>query len=285
MSDWPAALRERVERLFVAGASADREAARVVFAELRAALSRGEVRAAEPDPASTTGWKVNAWVKQGILLGFRHGDLADASLDHGRLPFFDKDTLPLKRLDVAAGVRIVPGGSSVRDGAFLGRGVIAMPPMYVNIGAYVDEGSLIDSHALVGSCAQVGKRVHVSAGAQIGGVLEPVGALPVCIEDDVLLGGLTGLFEGTVVKRRAVIAAGTILTGSTPVYDLPNGRVIRPEGGAPLVVPEGAVVVPGARAVTAGAGREWGLSLATPVIVKYRDERTDARTELEAWLR
>ena len=278
-------LRDRVERLFAAGAGADREAARAAFAELRGALSRGEVRAAEPDPASSTGWRVNAWVKQGILLGFRHGDLADASMDHGRLPFFDKDTLPLKPLDAAAGVRIVPGGSAVRDGAFLGRGVVAMPPMYVNVGAYVDEGSMIGSHALVGSCAQVGRRVHVSAGAQIGGVLEPVGALPVCVEDDVLLGGLTGLFEGTVVKRRAVIAAGTILTGSTPVYDLPNGRVIRPEVGSPLVVPEGAVVVPGARAVTVGAGRDWGLSLATPVIVKYRDERTDARTELELWLR
>ena len=179
MSDALLALRDRVERLFAAGAGADREAARAAFAELRAALSRGEARAAEPDPASPTGWRVNAWVKQGILLGFRHGDLADASMDHGRVPFFDKDTLPLKRLDVAAGVRIVPGGSSVRDGAFLGRGVIGMPPMYVNIGAYVDEGTMIDSHALVGSCAQVGKRVHVSAGAQIGGVLEPVGALPV----------------------------------------------------------------------------------------------------------
>jgi 2,3,4,5-tetrahydropyridine-2-carboxylate N-succinyltransferase len=285
VSDALAGLRDRVERLFAAGAGADREAARAVFAELRAALSRGEVRAAEPDPVSPTGWKVNAWVKQGILLGFRHGELADASLDHGRLPFFDKDTLPLKRLDAAAGVRVVPGGSAIRDGVFLGRGVIAMPPMYVNVGAYVDEGSMIDSHALVGSCAQVGKRVHVSAGAQIGGVLEPVGALPVCVEDDVLLGGLTGLFEGTVVKRRAVIAAGTVLTGSTPVYDLPNGRVLRPEGGLPLVIPEGAVVVPGARAVTVGAGRDWGLSLATPVVVKYRDEKTDARTELEQWLR
>ncbi len=278
-------LRERVERLFAAGEGADREAARAAFAELRAALSRGEARAAEPDAGSPTGWKVNAWVKQGILLGFRHGTLADASMDHGRVPFFDKDTLPLKRLDAAAGVRIVPGGSSVRDGAFLARGVVAMPPMYVNIGAYVDEGSMIDSHALVGSCAQVGRRVHVSAGAQIGGVLEPVGALPVCVEDDVLLGGLTGLFEGTVVKRRAVIAAGTILTGSTPVYDLPKGRVLRPEAGSPLVIPEGAVVVPGARAVAAGPGRDWGLSLATPVIVKYRDEKTDARTELERWLR
>ncbi len=285
VSERLAALRARIERLFAAGPAADRDEARAAFAELREALSRGEARAAEPFPASPTGWRVNAWVKQGILLGFRHGDLKDASMDHGRLPFFDKDTLPLKRLDAAAGVRIVPGGSSVRDGAFLGRGVICMPPMYVNVGAYVDEGSMIDSHALVGSCAQVGRHVHVSAGAQIGGVLEPVGALPVCVEDDVLLGGLTGLFEGTVVKRRAVIAAGTILTGSTPVYDLPNGRILRPEGGAPMVIPEGAVVVPGSRAVTVGAGREWGLSLATPVIVKYRDEKTDARTELEKWLR
>jgi 2,3,4,5-tetrahydropyridine-2-carboxylate N-succinyltransferase len=285
VSERLSSLREAVEALVAAGGAAPRDEARAVFAELRAALSRGEVRAAEPDAASPAGWRVNPWVKQGILLGFRHGDLADASMDEGRLPFFDKDTLPLKRLDAAAGVRIVPGGSSVRDGAFLGKGVVAMPPMYVNIGAYVDEGSMIDSHALVGSCAQVGKRVHVSAGAQIGGVLEPVGALPVIVEDDVLLGGLTGLFEGTVVKRRAVIAAGTILTGSTPVYDLPNGRILRPEPGAPLVVPEGAVVVPGARAVTVGAGKDWGLSLATPVIVKYRDPRTDARTELEAWLR
>ena len=285
MSDPLDDLRQRVERLFAEGERADRAAARATFAELRVSLSRGEARAAEPDTGSPTGWKVNAWVKQGILLGFRHGEISDASMDHGRVPFFDKDTLPLKRLDAAAGVRIVPGGSSVRDGAFLARGVVAMPPMYVNIGAYVDEGSMIDSHALVGSCAQVGRRVHVSAGAQIGGVLEPVGALPVIVEDDALLGGLTGLFEGTVVKRRAVIAAGTILTGSTPVYDLPKGRILRPEAGAALVIPEGAVVVPGARSVAAGPGRDWGLSLATPVIVKYRDERTDARTELEQWLR
>jgi 2,3,4,5-tetrahydropyridine-2-carboxylate N-succinyltransferase len=278
-------LRARIEALVAAGADAPSEDARAVFADLREALSSGLVRAAEPDPAAPTGWRVNVWVKQGILLGFRHGALADASVDHGRWPFFDKDTLPLKRLDLASGVRIVPGGSSVRDGAFLGRGVIAMPPMYVNIGAYVDEGSLIDSHALVGSCAQVGRRVHLSAAAQLGGVLEPVGALPVIVEDDVLVGGNTGLYEGAVVKRRAVIAAGTILTGSTPVYDLPNGRILKPAPGQPLVVPEGAVVVPGARAVSVGAGREWGLSLATPVIVKYRDEKTDARTELEAWLR
>jgi 2,3,4,5-tetrahydropyridine-2-carboxylate N-succinyltransferase len=285
VSDALADLRARIEALWSAGERADAAEAREAFAALRSALSRGEARAAEPDPSSPTGWRVNAWVKQGILLGFRHGNLADASMDHGRLPFFDKDTLPLKRLDVSSGVRIVPGGSAVRDGAFLGRGVIAMPPMYVNVGARVEEDTMIDSHALVGSCAQVGKRVHVSAGAQIGGVLEPVGALPVIVEDDVLVGGNTGLYEGAVVKARAVVGAGTVLTGSTPVYDLPRGRVLRPGEGVPLVVPEGAVVVPGARAVTVGAGREWGLSLATPVIVKYRDEKTDARTELEKWLR
>jgi 2,3,4,5-tetrahydropyridine-2-carboxylate N-succinyltransferase len=278
-------LRQRIEKLTAAGTKADVDAAREAFAELRAALSRGEARAAEPDPHSTTGWHVNVWVKQGILLGFRHGSLADASMDHGRLTFFDKDTLPLKPLDLASGVRIVPGGSAVRDGAFLGRGVIAMPPMYVNIGAYVDEGTMIDSHALVGSCAQVGKRVHVSAAAQIGGVLEPIGAMPVIVEDDVLVGGNTGLYEGAVIKSRAVIGAGTVLTGSTPVYDLPNEQILRPGPGVPLVVPEGAVIVPGARAVSVGAGRDWGLALATPVIVKYRDAKTDARTELEKWLR
>jgi len=280
-----APLRARVEQLFAAGASSSREEARACFAELREALARGEVRAAEPDPGSPTGWRVNAWVKQGILLGFRHGDVVDASMDHGRLSFFDKDTLPLKRFDAASGVRLVPGGSAVRDGAFLGRGVVCMPPMYVNVGAYVGEGSLIDSHALIGSCAQVGRGVHVSAGAQIGGVLEPVGALPVIVEDDVLVGGNTGLYEGAIVKARAVIGAGTILTGSTPVYDLPKGRVLEPREGVPLVIPEGAVVVPGARAVRVDPGREWGLSLATPVIVKYRDAKTDARTSLEAWLR
>jgi 2,3,4,5-tetrahydropyridine-2,6-dicarboxylate N-succinyltransferase len=279
------ALRDRVERLFDQGAAVDREEARACFTSLRGALTRGEVRAADPDPGSASGWRVNAWVKQGILLGFRHGDVVDASMDHGRLAFFDKDTLPLRKLDAGAGVRIVPGGSAVRDGAFLGKGVVCMPPMYVNIGAWVGDGSLVDSHALIGSCAQIGRSVHVSAGAQIGGVLEPVGALPVIVEDDVLVGGNTGLYEGAVVKRRAVIAAGTILTGSTPVYDLPNERVLKPAEGEPLVVPEGAVVVPGARAVSVGKGREWGLSLATPVIVKYRDEKTDARTALEAWLR
>jgi 2,3,4,5-tetrahydropyridine-2-carboxylate N-succinyltransferase len=262
-----------------------RVTARSAFDTLRSALSHGSVRAAEPDASTPTGWRVNTWVKCGILLGFRVGIVSDVSADHGRWPFFDKDTLPLKRFDVESGVRLVPGGSAIRDGAFIGRGVICMPPMYVNIGAHVGDSTLIDSHALVGSCAQVGARVHLSAGAQIGGVIEPVGALPVIVEDDVLVGGNTGLYEGVVVRRRAVIAAGTVITGSTPLYDLPNGRVLRPEPGQPVVVPEGAVVVPGARAVTQGEGPAWGLSLVTPVIVKYRDDRTDARTELEQWIR
>jgi 2,3,4,5-tetrahydropyridine-2-carboxylate N-succinyltransferase len=280
-----ATLQADIESLAAAGEAADRQGARAVFAILREALSAGQVRAAEPDPSSPAGWRVNTWVKQGILLGFRFGDIVDASMDHGRVPFYDKDTLPLKKPGLAAGVRIVPGGSAIRDGAYVGRGVICMPPMYVNIGAWIGEQSLIDSHALVGSCAQVGARVHVSAGAQIGGVIEPVGALPVIVEDDVLVGGNTGIYEGAIVKARAVIAAGTVLTGSTPVYDLVNGTVVKPAADRPLVIPEGAVVVPGSRAVTGGRGREWGLSLATPVIVKYRDSRTDTRTELEKWIR
>jgi 2,3,4,5-tetrahydropyridine-2-carboxylate N-succinyltransferase len=278
-------LETDIKALVTSAAAADRDTARAVFAELRAALSAGTVRAAEPDPSSPIGWRVNAWVKQGILLGFRFGDLADASMDHGRLPFYDKDTLPLKRPGLEARVRIVPGGSAVRDGAYLAPGVICMPPMYVNIGAWVGPDTLIDSHALIGSCAQVGARVHVSAGAQIGGVIEPVGALPVIVEDEALIGGNTGVYEGVMIKTRAVLAAGTVLTGSTPVFDLVKGEVIKPTADRPLVVPEGAVVVPGARAVTAGKGPEWGLSLATPVIVKYRDSRTDTRTELEAWIR
>ncbi len=281
LSDLP----EIIERLVASGPDASREEARQAFATLRGALSEGIVRAAEPDPASPSGWKVNAWVKRGILLGFRFGDAIDMSTDHGRWAFFDKDTLPLKSIGAWSGVRVVPGGSSVRDGAYLGRGVICMPPMYVNIGAHVGDETLIDSHALVGSCAQIGSRVHLSAAAQVGGVLEPVGALPVIIEDDVLVGGNCGVYEGAVVKRRAVLAAGTILTRSTPLYDLPNDRIIEPQEGQPLVVPEGAVVVPGSRPVSSGRGREWGLSVATPIIIKYRDERTSARTALEAWIR
>jgi len=274
-----------ITALFEQGSAAPRDAARSAFLRLREELSAGRVRAAEPDGSAATGWRVNVWVKQGILLGFRFGDLADMTVDHGRWTFFDKDTMPLRRFTAASGVRIVPGGSSVRDGAYLGAGVICMPPMYINIGAWVGDGTLVDSHALVGSCAQIGARVHLSAAAQIGGVIEPVGAMPVVVEDEVLVGGNCGVYEGAVIKRRAVLASGTIITGSTPIYDLPNGRIITPAAGQPLVVPEGAVVVPGARAVTVGAGREWGLSLATPVIVKYRDERTDARTELERWIR
>jgi 2,3,4,5-tetrahydropyridine-2,6-dicarboxylate N-succinyltransferase len=283
----PAELKEDIERLYEEGASANRERARAVFARMREELSSGRVRSAEPDPSSATGWRVNAWVKKGILLGFRCGDLVDVSPESRGPRFFfsDKDTMPMKKMDVTMGVRVVPGGSSIRDGAYVAKGVICVPPMYINIGAYVGESSLIDSHALVGSCAQVGRRVHISAGAQIGGVIEPVGAMPVIIEDDVLIGGNTGIYEGAVIKTRAVIAAGTILTGSTPLYDLVHERIIKPEADSPLVVPEGAVVVPGSRAVTQGMGPEWGLSLSTPVIVKYRDEKTDARVSLESWVR
>jgi 2,3,4,5-tetrahydropyridine-2,6-dicarboxylate N-succinyltransferase len=276
-------LQTRIESLFAAGAAADKAEGRAAFFELQRQLTAGEVRSAEPDAASATGWRVNAWVKQGILLGFRFGDMVDMST--GDWAFYDKDTMPVNRPGLGGGVRIVPGGSMIRAGAYVAPGVICIPPMYINVGAYVGEGTLVDSHALVGSCAQIGARVHISAAAQIGGVIEPVGAMPVIVEDDVLVGGNTGIYEGAVIKRRAVIAAGVVLTGSTPVYDLPNGRIIRPEAGQPLVVPEGAVVVPGARTVTVGAGKDWGLSLATPVIVKYRDDRTDTRTELEAWIR
>ena len=278
-------LETEIETLVGAGDSVDRDRAREAFNRLRSALSAGEVRAAEPATDAPAGWRVNTWVKRGILLGFRIGETIDVTVDHGRWPFFDKDTLPLKRLDVSAGVRIVPGGSSVRDGAYIGKRVICMPPMYINIGAYVGDESLVDSHALVGSCAQIGRRVHLSAAAQIGGVLEPVGALPVIVEDDVLIGGNCGVYEGAIVRKRAVLAAGTILTRSTPIYDLPNGTIIEPRAGEPLVVPEGAVVVPGSRAVSAGRAREWGLSVSAPIIVKYRDEKTDARTALEQWIR
>jgi len=278
-------LSDRISELFAQGSGASKDAAREAFAQLRTELAAGRIRSAEPDPSSPTGWRVNVWVKQGILLGFRFGDVVDMGIGKGRWPFFDKDTLPLRPLDLTSGVRLVPGGSSVRDGAYLGKGIICMPPMYINIGAYVGDGTLVDSHALVGSCAQIGQRVHLSAAAQIGGVIEPVGAMPVIVEDEVLVGGNCGVYEGAIIKRRAVLASGTIITGSTPVYDLPNERIIKPEPGQPLIVPEGAVVVPGSRQVTVGAGKEWGLSLATPVIVKYRDEKTDARTELERWIR
>jgi 2,3,4,5-tetrahydropyridine-2-carboxylate N-succinyltransferase len=276
-------LEQKIEWYFAAGGAAvDDAGAAGAFRELRAALEAGEIRAAERNPGSPTGWRVNAWVKRGILLGFRIGQLEEGGTD---LSFVDKNTFPLRRFVPEQGIRIVPGGSSVRAGAFVARGVVAMPPMYVNVGAYVDEGSMIDSHALVGSCAQIGKRVHLSAAAQVGGVLEPVNASPVILEDDVLVGGNCGVYEGTVVRERAVLAAGTILTRGTPVYDVVHGQVLRAEAELPLVIPSGAVVVPGARAVTKGKGEEWKLSVYTPVIVKYRDEKTELSLELEDLLR
>ncbi|HEX6323117.1 MAG TPA: 2,3,4,5-tetrahydropyridine-2,6-dicarboxylate N-succinyltransferase [Vicinamibacterales bacterium] len=275
-------LQQRVETLFAEGADVDRKAARACVADLREALSAGTVRSAEPDAASPSGWRVNAWVKRGILLAFRTGAMVEFE---GMGYFADKDTLPLKHFPEGSNVRVVPGGSSVRDGVYVGRNVIFMPPMYVNIGAYIGDDSLVDSHALVGSCAQIGSRVHLSAAAQIGGVIEPVGALPVIVEDDVLVGGNCGVYEGAVIKRRAVLASGTVITRSTPIYDTVHGRIITAAPDEPLVVPEGAVVVPGTRPLTSGHGAEWGLSVAAPIIVKYRDERTDARTALEQWIR
>ncbi|MEX2271372.1 MAG: 2,3,4,5-tetrahydropyridine-2,6-dicarboxylate N-succinyltransferase [Vicinamibacterales bacterium] len=276
-------LQERVEALFAQGADVDRKAARACVKELRDALSAGTVRSAEPDAASASGWRVNTWVKRGILLAFRAGDIVEMDFGGGYLS--DKDTLPLKGFTDAKGVRLVPGGSSVRDGVYVGRNVIFMPPMYVNIGAWIGDDSLIDSHALVGSCAQIGSRVHLSAAAQIGGVIEPVGAMPVIVEDDVMIGGNCGVYEGAVIKRRAVLASGTVITRSTPVYDTVNGRIITAAADQPLVIPEGAVVVPGTRPIETGHGAEWRLSVAAPVIVKYRDKRTDARTALEQWIR
>ncbi len=276
-------LREQIEELAQAERAAYTEEDRALFAEFKAALNRGEARAAERTGAGA--WQVNAWVKRGILLGFRMGALTDMSPADGSLRFFDKDTYPVRGMSVGDRVRIVPGGSSIRDGAYLAPGVVCMPPMYVNVGAYVDEGTMIDSHALVGSCAQIGKRAHLSAAAQVGGVLEPVGAVPVIIEDDVLVGGGCGIYEGTIVRAGAVLAAGTILTGSTPVYDLVRGEVYRRTEEALLEIPAGAVVVPGARAVTNERGREWGLSLYAPVIVKYRDEKTAQAVQLEDYLR
>ncbi len=278
-------LQERIEHWFAQGASAvGNGEAEAAFFELRNALEAGELRSAEPDAASPLGWRVNAWVKRGILLGFRLGSLVEMGSGEG-LSFVDKATYPARRFAAADGVRVVPGGSSVRAGAFVSKGVVVMPPAYVNVGAYVDEGTMVDSHALVGSCAQIGKRVHLSAAAQIGGVLEPVNASPVIIEDDVLIGGNTGVYEGTVVRKRAVLAAGTVLTRGTPVYDLVRGEVYKATAEMPLVIPEGAVVVPGSRAVNKGKGQEWGLSISAPVIVKYRDEKTELSLVLEDILR
>jgi 2,3,4,5-tetrahydropyridine-2-carboxylate N-succinyltransferase len=278
-------LREQIEALAAREARESREFSRedrVVFEEFKQALNRGEVRAAEK--SADGKWLVNSWVKQGLLLGFRMGVIADVSTGDN-FKFFDKDTYPTRPTTIEENVRIVPGGSTIRDGAYIAPGVVCMPPMFVNAGAYVDSGTMIDSHALVGSCAQIGKRVHISAAAQIGGVLEPVGAVPVIIEDDVLVGGNCGVYEGAIVRERAVLASGTILTGSTPVYDLVRGEIYQRTAEGPLEIPVGAVVVPGARAVTNERGRAWGLSLYAAIIVKYRDEKTDTAVRLEDYLR
>jgi 2,3,4,5-tetrahydropyridine-2-carboxylate N-succinyltransferase len=278
-------LQSKIEDLFDNKPATYTEAHFSLFYEFKNALNAGEVRAAEPDATSPTGWRVNAWVKKGILLGFRLGGIVDMSIDRSKQPFFDKATYPLKTFSATSGVRIVPGGSSIRDGCYIGKGVTCMPPMYINAGAWVDDGTMVDSHALVGSCAQVGKNCHISAASQIGGVLEPVGALPVIIEDDVLIGGNCGVYEGTVVKKRVVLGTGTILNRSTPVYDLVRNQVYRATEETPLVIPEEAVVVAGARRVTSGPGKDWGISLYTPVIVKYRDQKTDTKIQLEDLLR
>ncbi|HET6979581.1 MAG TPA: 2,3,4,5-tetrahydropyridine-2,6-dicarboxylate N-succinyltransferase [Pyrinomonadaceae bacterium] len=275
-------LREQIEALAAREGQEFSRADRSVFEEFKQALNRGEVRAAEK--SADGKWIVNPWVKQGLLLGFRMGATVDISTGDS-FKFFDKDTYPSRPTTIADNVRIVPGGSTIRDGVYIAPGVVCMPPMFVNAGAYVDAGTMIDSHALVGSCAQIGKRVHISAAAQIGGVLEPVGAVPVIVEDDVLVGGNCGVYEGAIVRERAVLASGTILTGSTPVYDLVRGEIYQRTADGPLEIPAGAVVVPGSRAVTTERGRDWGLSLYAAIIVKYRDEKTDTAVRLEDYLR
>lgn len=281
----PPPLASRIEGLFDYPPDGYSDEHRIVFEQFKDALNSGTVRAAEPDARSRTGWRVNPWVKKGILLGFRMGTIVEMGPYPTAQPFLDKSTYPVKTIHQNEGVRIVPGGSSIRDGSFVARGVVCMPPMFINVGAYVDENTMVDSHALIGSCAQVGKNCHISAGAQIGGVIEPVGAMPVIVEDEVMIGGNCGVYEGTVVKRRAVLGTGTILNRSTPVYDLVRDTVYTATDDEPLVVPEQAIVVPGAREVKHPAGAKWGLSLYAAVIVKYRDEKTDARVRLEEFLR
>jgi 2,3,4,5-tetrahydropyridine-2-carboxylate N-succinyltransferase len=275
-------LREQIESIAERRDGNFTPADRAVFDEFKHALNRGEVRAAQRNVDGV--WLVHSWVKRGLLLGFRMGALSDMS-EGSSFKFFDKDTYPARPTQMSENVRIVPGGSTIRDGAYVAPGVVCMPPMFVNAGAYVDEGTMIDSHALIGSCAQIGKRVHISAAAQIGGVLEPVGAVPVIVEDDVLVGGNCGVYEGTIVRERAVLASGTILTGSTPVYDLVRNEIYQRKNGASLEIPAGAVVVPGARAVQTEQGKKWGLSLYAAIIVKYRDEKTDTAVQLEDYLR
>jgi 2,3,4,5-tetrahydropyridine-2,6-dicarboxylate N-succinyltransferase len=283
-------LPEQIEKLFDEPPAQYNETHFELFREFKNALNRGEARAAEPDAGAPTGWRVNAWVKKGILLGFRMGAVVDMSVDRARQPFVDKSTYPVRTVTVSDGIRIVPGGSSIRDGSYIGRGVVCMPPMFVNVGAYVGDGTMIDSHALVGSCAQIGRNCHISAGSQIGGVLEPVGAMPVIIEDEVLVGGNSGVYEGTVVKHRAVLGTGTILNRSIPVYDLVRDAIYTASETSsgeslPLVIPAEAIVVPGSRAVTHPVGAKHGLSLQSAVIVKYRDAKTDSRIQLEDLLR
>ena len=273
-------LEQKINELFEQKPAGYTEEQKNLFFEFRDLLNRGTVRAAEPDAAQPSGWRVNPWVKKGILLGFRIGGIVEMS---GQ--FFDKSTYPLRRIGAQDGIRVVPGGSSIRDGCYIGRGVTCMPPMYINVGSYIADGTMVDSHALIGSCAQIGSNCHVSAAGQIGGVLEPVGALPVIVEDGVLIGGNCGVYEGTIVKRRAVLGSGTILNRSTPVYDLVRETVHRATDDAPLIIPEEAVVVAGSRAVKSGVGKDWGISLYTPVIVKYRDAGTEAKIQLEDLLR
>ena len=275
-------LAERIQSLSSQSINdSNREEALACFQEVLAGLNEGTIRSASKNTAGH--WEAHGWVKQGILLGFKLGSLVDYST--GSHSFFDKDTYPLKPLEVSDNVRVVPGGSSIRTGSYISPGVVCMPPMYVNVGAYVDSGTLIDSHALVGSCAQIGKRVHLSAAAQIGGVLEPIGALPVIVEDDAFIGGGCGIYEGCIIGERAVLAPGVILTGATRIYDVVQERVIQREGGKPLQVPQGAVLVPGTRPISSPFGKAEGLSLYSPIIVKYRDAKTDASTTLENALR
>ena len=276
-------MKQAIEELAVADKTEFSAEERQLFNDFKSALRAGEIRAAERDENGV--WTTNVWVKKGILLGFKMGKMVTMSLSGESLQFFDKETYPLRPMSLDDKIRIVPGGSAIRDGSFVAPGVVLMPPCYVNVGAYVDEGTMIDSHALVGSCAQIGKRVHLSAAAQIGGVLEPINANPVIIEDDCLIGGNTGVYEGVIVREKCVLASGVILTGSTPVFDLVRGEIYKREGEKPLEIPAGAVVVPGARQVTNETGKNWGLSLYAPVIVKYRDEKTDMATKLEDYLR
>lgn len=276
-------LQENIENLVEENKSEFSADDRAIFEEFKIGLRRGEIRAAEK--GENGDWQTNAWVKQGILLGFKMGKMVTMSFSGETFQFFDKETYPLRPMNLDDKIRIVPGGTTIRDGCHIAENVVLMPPSYVNVGAFVDEGTMIDSHALVGSCAQIGKRVHISAAAQIGGVLEPINANPVIIEDDCLIGGNTGVYEGVIVREKVVLASGVILTRSTPLFDLVNGVIYKSDGAKPLEVPSGAVVVQGSRQITSGFGKENGLSLYAPIIVKYRDERTDAATKLEDYLR